>query len=428
LGIFRHSLAALTAVTGAPAALGVMALRPTWRIGWRERIGALPRERTGAIWIHAASVGEILAATRLVDRLRSDGHAVVTSTMTVTGRDVMRRTRPEVACHLAPLDHPWCVDAALARTRPAALVFVETELWPTWIAGADRAGVPLVLVSGRISASSFGRYRRLAPLFRRVVQRFQAIGARTAEDRERFIALGADAARVSVSGDLKLELDTDPAPLAPDLAAALGKAPLFVAGSTHPGEETAALRALRAVEDAGLQAALVLAPRRPERSDDVVREALASGRVVRRRTALGAEPLRAGEVLVLDTLGELAAVFSVADAAFVGGSLAPVGGHNVLEPVLGGRPVIYGPSTRNVRHATEILEGAGAARRLEDAGDLGSAVIEVLGDPEGARARGDAGRQALARHRGAAARAAALVTAALEGSPPSGHGGPGSGA
>jgi 3-deoxy-D-manno-octulosonic-acid transferase len=201
--------------------------------------------------------------------------------------------------------------------------------------------------------------------------------------------------------------------LAPDLASALGKVPLFVAGSTHTGEERAALDALAAIEQADLEAALVLAPRRLGRVEEVLRLAQASGRPVRRRTALGAGPLAAGEVLVVDTLGELAGLLAHADVAFVGGTLVTVGGHNILEPVLGRRPVLYGPHTANVRHAVEILEACGAGRRVADARELGALATAWLADPAATRARGEAGFQALGRHRGSARRAADLVERVL---------------
>jgi 3-deoxy-D-manno-octulosonic-acid transferase len=381
LGVWRHSLAALTALAAAPVALPLLALRPDWRAGWRERLGAVPHRPPGSIWVHGASVGEILAASRLVDRLRKEGFPVGASTWTRTGRDVMRRTRPDVPCQLAPLDHPWCVDAALTRVAPAALVLIETELWPCWIAAAARRDIPVVLVSGRLSDRSYPRYRRLAPIVRPALRRLSAIGARTAADRERFIALGALPERVGVSGDLKLEPDAAPRPAAPDLVAALGDTRLIVAGSTHPGEERAALEALAEVE--------------------------------RGRTRLGEAPLRSGDVLVLDTLGELTSLYPHSDVAFVGGTLSAVGGHNVLEPALARRPVVYGPNTANVRHAVEILEASGAGHRLRDARDLGPTAIAWLGDPESARARGEAGWHALERHRGATERAASLVLEVL---------------
>jgi 3-deoxy-D-manno-octulosonic-acid transferase len=409
----RHSLAALGAAAALPIGLGALALRPSWRAGWRERLGAAGARAPGAVWVHGASVGEITAATRLIDRLRKAGLDVVASTTSLTGREVMRRARPDVPCQLAPLDHPWCVAAALARVAPAALVLIETELWPCWIAEAAHRRIPLLLISGRLSDRSYPRYRRLRPLLRATLRRFHSIGARTPRDRERFIDLGADPGAVSVCGDLKLESDASDALVSPDLARALGAAPLFVAGSTHPGEESAALAALARVERAGLAALLALAPRRVERAGEIEAAARAAGRDVRRRTALGAQPLRAGEVLVLDTLGALAPLYTRAAAAFVGGTLAPVGGHNILEPVLARCPVLYGPHTQNVSHAAELLEACGAGRRLADAQALGPALLELLGNPEDARARGEAGWRTLQQHRGSADRATALVTRAL---------------
>jgi 3-deoxy-D-manno-octulosonic-acid transferase len=408
-----HALAALAALALAPAAAGALALRPAWRVGLRERLGALPALPPGAVWVHGASVGEILAAGRFVDRLQKGGHAVFTSTVTLAGREVMRRARPDVACHLAPLDHPWCVEAALSRVRPAALVLIETELWPSWLAAAERRGIPVALVSGRVSDHSYPRYQRLRRIIAPALRRIAALGARTDTDAERFLALGAPPGRVSVTGDLKLEPAEDARPLAFDLARLLGGARLIVAGSTHPGEELAALSALAQVEQAGMKAALVLAPRRLGRADEIARFVRASGRTLRRRTLPGDSPLQAGEVLLLDSVGELASVYARAEVAFVGGTLAPVGGHNVLEPVFLGRPVLFGPHTENARHAAEILTAVGAGIRVADEADLARRLVALLADPEDAGRRGQAGRRALLAHRGSAERAAGLIEALL---------------
>lgn len=426
MNVLRHSGAAVSAVVGVPLLLGAAALSPRWRIGLGERLGAGPRAIGHPLWVHAASVGEILAASRLVDALQAKGHAVVTSTSTTTGRLVMSKARPNVSCRLAPLDHPWCVSAALARVAPSALVLIETELWPIWIAEAARRGIPIVLVSARISDRSFPRYRRIAPLVRRTLRRIASVGARTEQDRERFVALGAIPSRVSVVGDLKLEIDAAPRALASDLFDALGRLPqrvagspepdrlpLLVAGSTHPGEEEAALDALAAVEAAGHQAALVLAPRHLERIGAVVEAVRASGRRLQRRTALSGRPLEAGEVLILDTLGELASVYSVASAAFVGGTLASVGGHNLLEPVSARRPVVFGPHTANIRHLAGILLECGAGQCVSDPAGLADAWTALLSDPKRARARGEAGWCELKRHQGSAERSAELVVGAL---------------
>jgi 3-deoxy-D-manno-octulosonic-acid transferase len=406
LGQFGAALSAL--LLAPPLALGC-ALRPSWRIGLAERLGA-HRAAAGArpIWLHGASAGEVRAAARLARALAARGAALAGSATSLAGRTLWRELAPGVPSGFAPLDHPWCVARALDRVSPRALVLVETELWPVWIGLAHARGVPVAIVSARIGDRSFPRYARLRPLVKRLLARVDGIGARSARDAERFVALGADQARVSVTGDLKLEADEAEAPLARDLAERLGDVPLIVAGSTHPGEEQAALAALAAAEAAGLPAALVLAPRRVERADEVL--ALARGRRVRARSVPDSAPLRPGEVLVLDTLGELPALWARASVAFVGGSLAPgVGGHNLLEPAQCARLVLHGPHVENVREAAQLLAGCGAGQRVADAPDLARAVVGALRDPERTRALGAAGRAALEANRGALARTLGLI-------------------
>jgi 3-deoxy-D-manno-octulosonic-acid transferase len=402
-------VAALLAVLGAPAALAGLAVRPSWRTGWRERLGSAPGSARGAIWIHCASVGESLAALRIVDRLAAGSIPVCVSTGTVTGRAVVRGKRPGVPSSLAPLDHPWCVEAALARVEPCALVLVETELWPTWIRAARARGIPVLVVSGRLSDRSFSRYRRLRSLTARTLRRLSAVGARTPLDAERFVALGARPEVVSVTGDLKLEPPERTPELAADLDTMLGRTPLVVGGSTHAGEEDALFTVLEATEQAGHPVALVLAPRHPERAERVERRARELGRVVRRRSTGDKAPLAAGEVLVLDTVGELVAVYRRAAVAFVGGSLAPVGGHNLLEPVFAGRPVLFGPHTANQRAAAELLLGCDAGRRVSDPQQLARAALDALEEPGAGADRARRGRERLERHRGTAERTAALV-------------------
>ena len=262
----------------------------------RERLGIAPRLEPGGVWVHAASVGEIRAASRLVDRLEAREHRVCTSTQTFTGREAMRRWRPDVPCHLAPLDHPWCVGSALERVDPRALVLVEAELWPSWIAAARRRAVPVLLISARVSDRSFARYRRLERLVAPTLSRLAALGARTELDAERFLALGASPERVSVTGDLKLDAEEKPLEVAPELDRVLGRAPLVVAGSTHAGEEEAALDALDTLERTGLACVLALAPRHPERVEEVLRLLRRRRRPWRRRTRLGELPLDRGEI------------------------------------------------------------------------------------------------------------------------------------
>ena len=414
MGPVGHSLAALAALAGLPVGLAGLALRPGWRVGLPERCGRRPGNPPGAIWVHGASVGEIRAAVALMDRLRESGENVVASTMTFTGRDLLGRIRPQLPCALAPLDHPWTVEAALRRVRPSALALVETELWPSWIAAAHRRCIPVVVVSGRISDRSFPRYRRIGRWLRPILERIAAIGARSAADAERFRALGASPEKVQVTGDLKLEPIGEPASLAEDLKSLLGQVPLIVAGSTHEGEESTLLEVLAGVEKAGLRASLVLAPRHPERFDATEALARRAGRVVRRRSGLEPHPLAEGEVLLLDSMGELPGLYARAAVAFVGGSLVPVGGHNLLEPILEGQPVLFGPHTENAREAADLVLSTGAGRRVADGADLAGAVIAALRDPASWRERAEAGRQALEQHRGTAARSAKLITGARD--------------
>ncbi len=417
MGPLGHSVAALSAVVGAPLLAAAAVVRPRWRVGLAERLGARAGSAPAApIWLHAASVGEVRAALPLLDALGARGHAVVASTMTATGRALAREARPGLPTALAPLDHPWLVRRALARVAPRALVFVETELWPSWVQAAHERGVPVVTVSGRLSERSFARWQRAARLLRPTLERFRAIGARSEADAGRFVALGAPAERVSVTGDLKLAAPPPP-PLPDALRAWLGEVPLFVAGSTHEGEERAALEALAAAEAAGHGVALVLAPRHPDRFETVADTVVATGRRLRRRSALagamGSDPLAPGEVLLLDTLGELAAFYGHARLAFVGGSLVPVGGHNLLEPARVGRPAVWGPHVANAVEMEALLSAASAGERVGDAGALGRALVAALADPAAATARGAAGQAALAQHRDALDRSVALVERAL---------------
>ncbi len=416
VGLLRNSVAAITALAAAPVGALAVTLQPKWREGVRERLGRVSEEVPGSIWIHAASVGEASAALPLFRSLESAGYRITPSTMTSTGQTLLASQRPDLAARLAPLDHPWCVDAALRRVDPAALVLIETEVWPTWIAAASRRNIPVVVVSGRISDRSLPRYRKLRALLGPTLARLDAVGARSDTDAQRFEELGVHPERISVTGDLKLDrIDAEhgsPA-LDPVLARVLEERPLFVAGSTHAPEEAACLEALIALNRADQDAALVLAPRYPDRAGEVAQLVRAKNLPLRVRSELGAAPLASGEVFLLDTVGELVSLYAKARVAFVGGSLAARGGHNLLEPAAAGVPVLFGPHTENVREAVSWLEAAGAGRRVSDAATLAEAVLDFFQHAERARAAGEAGRKALAPHRGAALRCAQLIVRRL---------------
>ena len=410
-----NSLAALSAVTAAPLLLGAMAMRRDLRVGLRQRLGLLRAPGPGRVWVHGSSVGEALAALRLVDALRGAGRAVFASASTPTGRQMLRSVMPELPSSLAPIDHPWCVSSALSRVEPELLALVETELWPSWIAAAKRRGTPVVIVSGRLSDRSFPRYRRVKRFLGPTLRRLDAVGARTELDAARFAELGVPEQRLSVTGDLKLEPPERVATLATDLVRALSEVPVIVAGSTHPGEEDPAHAALVACERAGLSAALVIAPRHLQRADSLEREFRSLGRTVRRRSRLEGPPLKSGEVFLLDTLGELSGVYAAASVAFVGGTLTAVGGHNLIEPIFAGCPVVFGPHVHNVRVHAELALSSGAGTQVATAAEVATAVVEALGDPEARVQRVAKGQEALAAPRGTARRPALLIDDVLAG-------------
>jgi 3-deoxy-D-manno-octulosonic-acid transferase len=372
-----------------------------------ERLRPLPRMPESTVWVHAASVGEVEAAAPLVARLVERGVPVIATCLTLTGRARLRAALPRVRTRLAPLDLPGLVQWSLARAHVAVLVLIETELWPNTIAAAARRGVRVVVAGGRISDRSFPRYRFFAPFFAPLLAKIHALGARGELDRSRFVALGAPDDRASVIGDLKLDRPAAPEPSA-ELRAAVGGGPLLVGGSTHPGEEEALLQAwqrLRATRAPELR--LVLVPRHPERVPEVARTARRHGARAGLRSAGAAD----ADVVVVDTVGELASLYHLAELVFVGGSLAPVGGHNLIEPVQAGRVVVHGPNVANQRTQVALLEPFGVLRSIENAAALERALRELWNDPErNAPAREAAKR--LEEHRGAADRALALVLAA----------------
>ena len=384
----------------SPFAAAALLVRPRLRRGLGERLGAIERASEQSLWVHASSVGEAKAATRLLNVLGAAGHRVRASTSTLSGREIFRRESPGLEACLAPLDHPWCVEAAITRGRPKLSVLIETELWPCWIAACARREIPVVIASGRLSDRSFPRYRKIRPLLRPTLRRLAAVGARTEIDAERFVELGVSEERVRITGDLKLDPPPGQPALAIDLIRALTDAPVVIGGSTHRGEEAALLDAFEGAEKAGHTFILALAPREIGRATEIVRLCQSRGRRVHRRSELDGRHLVPGEVLVLDTFGELAALYATASIAFVGGTLVPVGGHNLVEPVHAGCPVLFGPRIENIRKVVEILEVGGVGRRVADPRALVTEIISSFDDLEACRARGEIGRETLEAHRG----------------------------
>ncbi len=446
------------------------------RLAWRfprelthknRETGRGPRnERRDAIWLHAVSVGELLAAVPLA-RLLSEkypGKRLVISTTTATGQALAHeRMKFAESIFYFPLDWPGPVRRALRAVKPEVVIIFETEIWPNFLREMRRAGVPVIFVNGRISNRSFARFSRTLRLSGGLLRGFLADVLNNAtlylmqseEDRARLVALGARAERVLVAGNMKYDAPVPAAiPVVDWLAAELARArrgPVLVAGSVTAGEEFAVLEALDVVSQRWPDALLVMAPRKPERfeaaaglieqagrravrrsmlavngspvkgaSNAGLRDAAGAGAVDcagARECALARMPGEMGSVLLLDTIGELAALYRLADATFIGGSLAPVGGHNPLEPAVFGKVPVFGRSMANFRDIAAAFLGGDAAIEVGSGQELGEAWSALLSDDARREHMGQAARALVQRHQGATARALERIAAVLDGAP-----------
>ncbi|MCG5513388.1 lipid IV(A) 3-deoxy-D-manno-octulosonic acid transferase [Ectothiorhodospira shaposhnikovii] len=373
------------------------------RLGWSPRLPARPR-----LWVHAVSVGEVAAAAALVAGLRRrfPGHAILMTTTTPTGSaEVIRRFGNSVEHCYLPYDLPDGVTRFLARARPERLLVMETELWPNLYRACARRGIPVMVVNARLSARSARGYARIRPLVRQTLAQVSGIAARGEEDARRFLALGARPDQVRVSGNIKydLTLSDDLIQAAATLRAQVGERPVWIAASTHPGEEEQVLAAHRFLLSRWPHALLILVPRHPERFEAVAALCRTQGFAVARRSA--GLPPKVGDVVWLgDTMGELLLLYGVASVAFVGGSLVPTGGHNPLEPAAHGVVVVTGPQVFNFTEVYQALERAGGVCRVADADGLADAVSALWADPSARRAMTTAARRVLDENRGAVER------------------------
>jgi 3-deoxy-D-manno-octulosonic-acid transferase len=390
-----------------------------YRAGWREKFWGKAPLRIGdepCLWFHAVSVGEVLLLRSLVEEMarRRPGWTIVISTTTADGLKIARRTFPDLVTFYAPLDFSWATRRAIARIRPTVLSLVELEVWPNLIRAAKRSGTKVAIVNARLSSRSFRGYRSLRGVLRTTFRHIDAVAAQNAEYAQRFIDLGVPSQRVRVTGSVKfdgVECDRNNAKTR-WLRSLLGLSSsdlVFVAGSTMEGEEPAVLSAYKAArrEHQGLR--LIVVPRHAERFDDVARWLEKQGEAVLRRSLLStpAPTSRRGSppVILIDTIGELAAVWGLADAAFVGGSLIRGrGGQNMIEPAAYGAAVMLGPHTTNFQDTVEQLLERDAVRQVANAHELTECLLEYLDDPETAAARGEAGRNFVLSQNGAAGR------------------------
>lgn len=379
------------------------------RFGFGPAVGG-----EGSFWVHAVSVGEVQASAALVRALRQRyPHVpVVVTTVTPTGAQLARRLFDEnVGVRYVPYDLPGSVRRFFRRVRPRLAVIMETELWPNLYHECGRRDIPLVLASARISPRSVPRYRRLVPLFRATLAHGIVIAAQTPSDAQRFISIGAEPGRTWVTGNIKFDFQLPEGAI--DSGGRLreryaGSRPVWVAGSTHEGEEEIVLEAHRRVRERIPDALLFLVPRHPNRFAGVA--AKLRERQILFVSCSGGEPAtEETEVVLVDTLGQLIEFYAASDVAFVGGSLTPVGGHNLLEPVALALPVLTGPHNFNSEETANLLIAAGAVRVVSDGAGLADQVCAWLSHPDERARVGQAGLRVLDENRGALQRLMALI-------------------
>jgi 3-deoxy-D-manno-octulosonic-acid transferase len=393
---------------------------PAYARRWAERFGLvrlLPQQQAQRgqwLWVHAVSVGETLAAAPLIRKLRAEHPQIplVVTTMTPTGSERVRDLFGSDVCHVyAPYDHPWSVQAFLARFQPRLLVIMETELWPNIIHCTKQRGGQVIVANARLSEKSARGYEKFPALGKPMLRQIDCIAAQARNDAERFVRLGVTAQQLQITGSIKfeIELPEDLAPRQRELQQLIGRnRPVLIAASTREGEEEKVLQAFRQCLSQVPELLLLLVPRHPERFKTVAKLCADQGlSVVRRSDGLEAGPLT--KVFLGDSMGEMLTFFSVADIAFVGGSLVNTGCHNVLEPAAMGLPVFVGPSQFNFQTICEQLEEAGALQTCADASALAAAVIAACQDPALRQRMGQAGRTLVAQNRGALQRTFDLV-------------------
>jgi 3-deoxy-D-manno-octulosonic-acid transferase len=432
-----YSLLLLAAlVLGAPYWLVRMATSGRYRAGLLQRLGVVPDRLKRAVagrevvWVHAVSVGEVLAAGRLVAELSAslgEGRIVVVSTTTATGQALARERFGAERVFFYPLDTGWAVKAYLKALRPRLLVLMESELWPRMLVECGRAGVPVAVVNARVSDRSFARGVKVRALWGHVLRRVGLFLAQSEEDARRLAAMGARKESVRVTGNLKYDVRAPRQGQVVGLirSAAAGR-PILVAGSTvnrkndnSLSEDEMVIQAWEGTLRREVGAMLVLAPRHPERFLEV--EAVANEfrlqKVTQLVTEKGRTSLEGGdpvEIVLLDTIGDLAAVYGLADVAFVGGSLVPRGGHNPLEPAQFGVPVVMGPSYENFREVVERMRAADGIRMIAQTEELEHAFLDLLKNREWAAAMGERGKTVFEAQAGATARTVQMLIELLQ--------------
>ena len=410
-------------VVGSPWWLWRMATSGRYRAGLRGRLGFVPAEltRTAAdrdvVWVHCVSVGEVLGAARLIGELQTalPGWVIAVSTTTQTGQEVARQKLAGIPVFYMPLDLGWIVRRYLRVLRPKLMVLMESELWPRLLVECSKRSIPVAVVNARVSDRSFPRYMRLRALWKPLLARVTVFLAQSEETAERLRAIGAPVQRVRVVGNLKFDIEPGETPMVRVLRSLLDRRTLIVAGSLLDPEEETVLNLKWRLFRGAPEFVLLLAPRHRERFSVVAalaervphfgsRRYLASELLQQSTSKQPLTKLPPQAVVVLDTIGDLAAVYALADVAFVGGSLSNHGGHNPLEPARFGVPVVIGPSYENFRDIVQGMIDADGIRIVQDRSELETVLLALLSDPQAAKAMGARGRTVFEARTGATRR------------------------
>jgi len=381
---------------------------------WRERLGVLPEMPAGAVWVHAASVGEVGAALPLVRELAARGHVVRVTVVTPAGVRIARSTLPDqIPVAFSPLDFVPVVRSALRTMRPSLIILIENELWPNLLFGASAHGVPVSMANARMSERSLSRYRSKGSPLRGVARLIRAAVCQSEDDVRRFVRLGFERSKIRSFGSMKFDslARSLPAARRMELRRSFGfdeSDRVFVFGSVRPKEEAEVARAVKACLAGLADTRAVVAPRHLERVEPLIAALGSLGVASVRRTGLREtqrDAVEGAEVIILDTTGELGAVYAIADAAFVGGTLADYGGHNPLEPAAQGVPVVLGPHTETCRESAELLLDANAAVTVSSGDELAEQLLAIVRDDGVHQAMSEAALRVLEDGRGASARA-----------------------
>lgn len=392
--------------------------KPGFGARWPEHLGLVAApQRANPVWLHAVSVGEMVAATPLIKALKAayPELPILVTTTTRTGADQAEKLGNLIEHRYAPLDFPWAVSLFLRQIRPQALLIMETELWPNWLAACGKRDLPVMILNARLSARSAARYHRFHGIFRLLSASISHIACQHQDDAERFADLGLNPEKLSVTGSIKFDIDYD------DEVRHQGKAlreqlgvdrPVWIAASTHEGEDEQLLDAHRQLLTVLPRALLILVPRHPQRFDLVAELVTRQGFTLSRRTDNNRLP--PAQVYLGDTMGELPVMLAAADAAFVGGSLIERGGHNLLEPAALGKPVLTGPSFFNFNDITRQLVDAGGAQVVTDSDELSRQLHTLLSSPEHSARMGARALNVVTANQGALVRTLTAIANQLD--------------